>query len=337
MFNNKNPLKGIIINERVLSQLDYNTEELIIVTYLLLHYHSSIREHDWAKTIFTSCELILANTTRDIGDARRLRDKMINSIKSLEEKGLIKVEGTKEIYWNTTLKIEVENLINLNKGEGLYLDLNAYFKLATLRHKDFRICLQLYIILKSYIDSDEKFFGKASMIPRIKLTSSRYYGDYNKEEWIIAKTCKKALEKMKELGMIVEINPSLGELNLNLPYVYCMQENLAIVKEFLEDVVESFEVVRQARQQQGRKNCSTWSEKVRERDNHKCQICGETKDILHAHHLNAKSLFPEQSLDIDNGVTLCKKCHYSFHSLYGVGGNTREQYEEFKYNKFRTI
>jgi len=39
-----------------------------------------------------------------------------------------------------------------------------------------------------------------------------------------------------------------------------------------------------------------------------CIICGSTEK-LEAHHVKPKAQFPELALEIDNGITLCKKCH----------------------------
>jgi dUTPase len=32
---------------------------------------------------------------------------------------------------------------------------------------------------------------------------------------------------------------------------------------------------------------------------------------------------------LSNGVTLCKKCHDNFHGIYGIGDNTKEQFQQF--------
>jgi len=39
-----------------------------------------------------------------------------------------------------------------------------------------------------------------------------------------------------------------------------------------------------------------------------CIICGSTEK-LEAHHVKPRAQFPELALEIDNGITLCKKCH----------------------------
>lgn len=58
-----------------------------------------------------------------------------------------------------------------------------------------------------------------------------------------------------------------------------------------------------------------WRESVFERDGYKCKICGSNKNIQ-AHHIipwsqtrNNKGL----RYDIDNGITLCRKCHLKAH------------------------
>ena len=81
-------------------------------------------------------------------------------------------------------------------------------------------------------------------------------------------------------------------------------------------------------------NSSVWSKQVMERDNYTCQVCGDNKGgNLNAHHLNAWNAFPEQRFDLDNGVTLCTDCHKEFHSQYGYGDNTREQFDEYAASK----
>jgi group I intron endonuclease len=72
-----------------------------------------------------------------------------------------------------------------------------------------------------------------------------------------------------------------------------------------------------------------WKKAVLERDNFTCQVCGKKGGKLHAHHINNFSDFPELRFAIDNGITLCKKCHKEFHHLYGVKNNTKEQLEDF--------
>lgn len=54
---------------------------------------------------------------------------------------------------------------------------------------------------------------------------------------------------------------------------------------------------------------SEWRRKVFKRDNYTCQECNKTKCYIEAHHIKAKSKHPELIFDVDNGLTLCKKCH----------------------------
>ncbi|MCH7772482.1 MAG: HNH endonuclease, partial [Bacteroidetes bacterium] len=74
---------------------------------------------------------------------------------------------------------------------------------------------------------------------------------------------------------------------------------------------------------------SLWREAVFSRDGWTCQKCEELGIKLHPHHIQNFAQFPELRFAIDNGVTLCKKCHIKFHKKYGYRNNTAEQLERF--------
>ena len=73
-----------------------------------------------------------------------------------------------------------------------------------------------------------------------------------------------------------------------------------------------------------------FTRKVLARDNYTCQCCNNTyPNKLEVHHLDGYDWCKEKRLDVTNGITLCKECHSSFHSHYGMGKNTKEQFEEW--------
>ena len=59
---------------------------------------------------------------------------------------------------------------------------------------------------------------------------------------------------------------------------------------------------------------SRWRNEVLARDNYRCVRCGNT-DKLNVHHIQPWKDNPELRTSIENGITLCEKCHKDVHSL----------------------
>lgn len=57
------------------------------------------------------------------------------------------------------------------------------------------------------------------------------------------------------------------------------------------------------------KKYKDWREKVFKRDNWTCQDCGIVGGYLEAHHIKSWKCYPKLRYIIDNGKTLCLKCH----------------------------
>ena len=64
-----------------------------------------------------------------------------------------------------------------------------------------------------------------------------------------------------------------------------------------------------------------WRSIVCEQDNYECQKCGSKED-LHCHHIRPVKTHPHLALDPDNGITLCKNCHYEIGHKTGTECST---------------
>jgi hypothetical protein len=83
------------------------------------------------------------------------------------------------------------------------------------------------------------------------------------------------------------------------------------------------------RRLRNRRDWKEWREAVYQRDNYTCQKCQNGGVHLHPHHILNQCQFTDKVFDLDNGITLCKDCHYDFHKKYGFTSNDEIQIKEF--------
>ena len=62
-----------------------------------------------------------------------------------------------------------------------------------------------------------------------------------------------------------------------------------------------------------------WREAVYKRDSWKCRKCGVGGVYITAHHIKSWAKYPVFRFDIDNGLTLCEKCHSKTDNYRGRG------------------
>lgn len=85
--------------------------------------------------------------------------------------------------------------------------------------------------------------------------------------------------------------------------------------------------------------CAQWKKEVKKRDKNTCKrCCIKSFKKTTAHHVLNFSTHIDLRFSIENGITLCIKCHKKFHDKYGYRNNNAEQLEEFiKDNRIKTI
>lgn len=81
------------------------------------------------------------------------------------------------------------------------------------------------------------------------------------------------------------------------------------------------------------RNCyeyQDWRFSVYKRDGFTCQVCGQVRGDILAHHILGFAKYPKLRFEQSNGVTMCRTCHIEFHSKYGNYDFNDEDLIEFQ-------
>lgn len=105
---------------------------------------------------------------------------------------------------------------------------------------------------------------------------------------------------------LVAINSLYGDSNL-----YCSDECKSFCPTYRQHkYLKDDKINKNARHDQ-----NVWAALVKELDNNICQICAASSKDMQAHHIIPVVVNGLLSLDLDNGITLCKNCHKTIHQL----------------------
>lgn len=204
------------------------------------------------------------------------------------------------------------------------------------------------VICKASCNSNECKQKKAQEVNRIKHGGNSPFSDPFVQE--------KAKNKFKEKYGCdnpfenEEVKARIKETNLRKYGVACTMQNPEVVKKSQKTCMEKYGVknygaiysnthakelsptwkggVEYHGVERSTLEYRRWRSAVLERDECRCVKCGRTDDI-EVHHIADWVNHIDKRYDIANGATLCRECHYQFHSLYGKKENNENQFEEF--------
>lgn len=104
-----------------------------------------------------------------------------------------------------------------------------------------------------------------------------------------------------------------------------------ILKEYINDNAHNTWLIREIEcQQLGLGSYSEAMYKCFKRANGRCELTGRKTNNLNIHHLDGYNWYIQGRCDPNNLIALDKTVHQEFHKKYGMGNNTRLQFDEFK-------
>lgn len=169
-----------------------------------------------------------------------------------------------------------------------------------------------YIVLKSHTDTTIEVLENDKPFRFCE----RNVGDIldKKFRWTIKDRIVKLLNEMR------------SEVKRGIKIIACVNDKPIVIfsqKMFLEE----------RKDLQSKENYTMWKRSVYRKCGYKCAACGNSKEELHAHHIQSFRLYPKLRYKKSNGTCLCKNCHLEFHSTYGKICNSAEELSEFIVSK----
>ena len=111
-----------------------------------------------------------------------------------------------------------------------------------------------------------------------------------------------------------ELKEDFNETNYNIYYSLYILKQMKLVETVGYDLKINKVIDTRDR---NTKEYKLWRKSVFERDKYTCQDCGACGVKLQAHHKKQWAKYPRERYNVNNGVTLCEKCHKERHK----GGN----------------
>jgi nitrate/TMAO reductase-like tetraheme cytochrome c subunit len=112
--------------------------------------------------------------------------------------------------------------------------------------------------------------------------------------------------------------------------LFLSEEQLAELEE-IENGIYEIKIDKVQKNKNSRPNNNEkWRKDVLKRDDNTCQLCHCNNSTMHVHHIRKWIDYPELRTDVNNGITLCEKCHYK---IYGKEKEYEEHFLQIIANK----
>lgn len=123
--------------------------------------------------------------------------------------------------------------------------------------------------------------------------------------------CNKYFDTHLEF-LSLKLNLTISEVNES---ILALEDNELIRFEGRKIIIKDINI--DIERNRTTKQYKDWRKSVFERDNFTCQNCHERGVRLNAHHIKPWAKYPEYRFELENGLTLCEKCHVSVHRERG--------------------